>query len=208
MDAAGWVPLPALLRRLQSPGATEAVVRQIVAADAKGRFVLDGATTPHRIRAAQGYSVPLAEPELQRVADAAAVPCAVHITSEDGWRAIQACWGWGWGCLPCGGRRQRSRPPRPAKPCPCLTWPGAPCRTQESGELRRMSRTHIHFATEGRHLRRNRWAQVLLRLDVAATLAGGHELALAANGVLLAEGPVPVAFVRRIERAELPQGWG
>lgn len=41
---------------------------------------------------------------------------------------------------------------------------------QASGELRAMSRTHVHFATEPRHLRRNAWASVLLRLDVPAAM--------------------------------------
>jgi hypothetical protein len=37
---------------------------------------------------------------------------------------------------------------------------------QSSGELRRMSRTHIHFATLPHHMRGNNWAQILLRLDL------------------------------------------
>ncbi len=41
---------------------------------------------------------------------------------------------------------------------------------QESGELRRMSRTHIHFATAGLHMRRNAWADVLLLLDLNRAL--------------------------------------
>lgn len=35
MDSSGWVPLPALVQHLRRPAATEAVIRQIVAADAK-----------------------------------------------------------------------------------------------------------------------------------------------------------------------------
>lgn len=35
MDDSGWVPLPALMHRLRQPAATEAVIRQIVAADVK-----------------------------------------------------------------------------------------------------------------------------------------------------------------------------
>ena len=33
-----------------------------------------------------------------------------------------------------------------------------------------MSRTHIHFATAGRHMRRNAWADVLLLLDLQRAL--------------------------------------
>ncbi|GLC38620.1 hypothetical protein PLESTM_000754600 [Pleodorina starrii] len=36
-----------------------------------------------------------------------------------------------------------------------------------SGELLRMKRTHIHFATEPHHMRKNKWAEVYLRLDLA-----------------------------------------
>lgn len=92
--------------------------------------MLDDSSSPPRIRAVQGHSIPLEQPLLEPVLDAGAVPLAVHITSEEGWAAIQA-----------------------------------------SGELRAMSRTHVHFATEPRHLRRNAWASVLLRLDLAAAMA-------------------------------------
>jgi RNA:NAD 2'-phosphotransferase (TPT1/KptA family) len=46
---------------------------------------------------------------------------------------------------------------------------------QESGELRRMSRTHIHFATEPHHQRTNNWATVLLLLDLRAAIQAGLE---------------------------------
>ncbi|KAL4422693.1 hypothetical protein ABPG75_008890 [Micractinium tetrahymenae] len=78
---------------------------------------------------------------------------------------------------------------------------------QASGELRAMSRTHIHFATQPRHLRRNAWATVLLRLDVTAAMAAGQEFFTAANGVLLCPGPLPVQFVQRVERRALSEGW-
>lgn len=32
--------------------------------------------------------------------------------------------------------------------------------------LLRMKRTHIHFATAQHHLRKNKWAEVFLRLDL------------------------------------------
>jgi hypothetical protein len=37
MDASGYVPVPVLLRELRSPGVSEAVLRHIVATDAKAR---------------------------------------------------------------------------------------------------------------------------------------------------------------------------
>lgn len=54
------------------------------------RFVLDESHQPPRIRAAQGHSVTLSDPQLTPVTDAAAVPVAVHATSQAGWQAIQA----------------------------------------------------------------------------------------------------------------------
>lgn len=51
---------------------------------------------------------------------------------------------------------------RPAPPRPHFRrrWQAI----QDSGELRRMSRTHIHFATQPNHLRANSWATVLLQV--------------------------------------------
>ena len=37
---------------------------------------------------------------------------------------------------------------------------------QASGELRAMSRTHIHFASKPDHMRKNKWADTLLRLKL------------------------------------------
>jgi 2'-phosphotransferase len=130
------------------------------------RFVLDEEAQPPRIRAAQGHSIQLDAPELEPVASAGQVALAVHVTSPDGWAAIQA-----------------------------------------SGELRRMSRTHIHFATSPAHMRGNSWATVILRLDLAAALAAGQRFFLSANRVLLCEGPLPVALVQQVALAELPEEW-
>lgn len=41
---------------------------------------------------------------------------------------------------------------------------------QDSGELHKMSRTHIHFATQPHLLRANKWANVLLRLRLQVWL--------------------------------------
>lgn len=46
-----------------------------------------------------------------------------------------------------------------------------------------------------------------LQLDVAAAMQAGHELLLAANGVLLTAGPLPVRHVRRVQRQDLPLEW-
>ncbi|KAG1661561.1 hypothetical protein FOA52_009560 [Chlamydomonas sp. UWO 241] len=165
MDAAGWVPLPTLLRHLRGKPSEEDV-RQVVSSNDKARFVLDDTAAPPRIRAAQGHSVSLEAPVLEPVTDAAAVPLAVHITSAEGWEAIQA-----------------------------------------SGELRRMARTHVHFAAQPGHVRTNAWASVLLRLDLGAALAAGHAFGLSTNGVLLTEGPLPASFVTRVLEGELPEDW-
>ncbi|EFN52361.1 hypothetical protein CHLNCDRAFT_138778 [Chlorella variabilis] len=166
MDASGFVPLPVLLQELRSPGATEAVVRHVVASDLKGRYELDESSVPPRIRAVQGHSVHLAAPQLAPVGSADEVPLALHITSLEGWKAIQ-----------------------------------------DSGELRRMSRTHVHFGTEPGHLRRNSWATVLLRLDLRQAMQDGHAFFLAANGVLLCEGPLPARYLEQVQRDALPPSW-
>lgn len=54
------------------------------------RFVLDEQHHLPRIRAAQGHSITLADPQLSPVTDAAAVPAAVHATSREAWQAIQS----------------------------------------------------------------------------------------------------------------------
>ena len=69
---------------------------------------------------------------------------------------------------------------------------------QADGFLRRMSRTHIHFATAATHLRKNSWVAVALQLDLPAALAAGHPFFRAANGVLLTEGPLPVNLLRQM----------
>lgn len=70
-----------------------------------------------------------------------------------------------------------------------------------------MSRSHIHFAVQPSHVRTNAWARVLLRLDLHAALAAGHAFGLSSNGVLLTEGPLPVALVCRVEEEQLPEEW-
>lgn len=48
-------------------------------------------------------------------------------------------------------------------------------------------------------VRRNAWVTVWLRLDLKAALLAGHIFYQAVNGVLLTEGPLPLAFVIRID---------
>ncbi|PNH05718.1 hypothetical protein TSOC_008020 [Tetrabaena socialis] len=98
--------------------------------------------------------------------------------------------------------------------CSRQAWPLAACGSlagweaiQASGQLQRMQRTHIHFATQPGQLRKNTWAQVFLRLELQAALAQGLKFGLSTNGVLLCEGPVPVSLVRQVELGELPDEW-
>lgn len=165
MDSQGWVPLSVLAQHMRSKPSLEEI-RSVVADNDKQRFVLDEQHQPPRIRAAQGHSITLADPQLSPVTHAAAVPAGVHATSQAAWQEIQAC-----------------------------------------GELRRMSRTHIHFATSRALMRANSWVQVLLLLDLQGALASGHAFWLSANGVLLCEGPLPVQFVREVSAAELQRPW-
>ena len=55
----------------------------------QGRYELDESSVPPRIRAVQGHSVHLAAPQLAPVGSADEVPLALHITSLEGWKAIQ-----------------------------------------------------------------------------------------------------------------------
>jgi RNA:NAD 2'-phosphotransferase (TPT1/KptA family) len=73
-------------------------VRQVVDSNDKKRFVLDDSAQPPRVRAAQGHSVQLEAPVLEPVGDAAAATplgAAVHVTSAEGWAAIQVRGGLG-----------------------------------------------------------------------------------------------------------------
>ncbi|KAL4449428.1 hypothetical protein ABPG77_007072 [Micractinium sp. CCAP 211/92] len=78
---------------------------------------------------------------------------------------------------------------------------------QRSGELRRMHRTHVHFASEPRHLRGNDWASVLLQVDLRRAIEAGLPFCRAANGVVLSEGPIPVQFLRPVKLRDLPEDW-
>ena len=66
---------------------------------------------------------------------------------------------------------------------------------QKTGEIRKMARTHIHFASEAHHMRTNAWANVLLKLDLERALKQGYKFFRSSNGVVLAEGPIPVKFL-------------
>jgi 2'-phosphotransferase len=73
---------------------------------------------------------------------------------------------------------------------------------QQDGFLRRMARTHIHFATKPVLARANTWANCFLQLDVGQALADGVNLYLSTNAVLLCEGPLPVKYVKEIKGFE------
>eukprot|EP01025_Chloroclados_australasicus_P027876 TRINITY_DN27580_c0_g1_i4.p2 TRINITY_DN27580_c0_g1~~TRINITY_DN27580_c0_g1_i4.p2 ORF type:complete len:239 (-),score=25.51 TRINITY_DN27580_c0_g1_i4:861-1475(-) len=155
MDSSGWVTVDELFTCMRSKVDME-VVQQVVETDEKGRFDLDMSANPPRIRATQGHSVQLEEPVLEPITSAEQVTIAVHVTSKDGWQAIQ-----------------------------------------ESGQILRMNRTHIHFATIAAHVRRNNWAQIFLVLDVDQALKDGIQLYRSTNGVLLAEGPIPISYIQQ-----------
>ena len=158
MDKSGWVPLHILMQYMKSKPSLEEL-RLVVETDTKGRFVLDEAYEPSRIRATQGHTVLLETPILESVTSATQVPMAAHVTSKQGWRAIQ-----------------------------------------QNGELHRMSRCHIHFATRPQHLRNNQWANVLLVLKLEEALNDGYIFMLSTNGVLLCEGPLPIQYVQYVKR--------
>lgn len=84
-----------------------------------------------------------------------------------------------------------------------LTRPETWQLIQEDGFLRKMGRTHIHFATKPALARTNKWANCYLQLDVKQALDDGILLQLSSNGVLLVEGPLPVKYVAPV--VEFPE---
>jgi RNA:NAD 2'-phosphotransferase (TPT1/KptA family) len=88
MDPSGWVQLHVLLHHMKSKPTLEEL-RLVVETDDKGRFVLDESCELARIRAAQGHTVRLETPVLERVTSATTIHVVVHATSEQGWQAIQ-----------------------------------------------------------------------------------------------------------------------
>lgn len=74
---------------------------------------------------------------------------------------------------------------------------------QQTGELRRMSRTHIHFASKPCHMRTNTWATVMLKLDLERALNEGIKVWRSSNGVVLAEGPIPVKLLSLVTKEQL-----
>ena len=79
-------------------------------------------------------------------------------------------------------------------------------KIQRDGYLRRMKRTHIHFASKQTLGRKNSWANCFLKLDIESALADGVALYLSTNGVVLCEGPLAVKYVREVtDPAEV---WG
>lgn len=71
---------------------------------------------------------------------------------------------------------------------------------QQDGYLRRMARTHIHFATKPVLARTNKWADSCLQLNVQQALDDRIPLFLSSNGVLLVEGPLPVKYVTEVAK--------
>ena len=236
MDKSGWMPVPVLLQHLKVKTDLE-TLRAVVANNDKvcvgvcslclpcpllvlrfvhpqKRFVLDESTVPPRIRAAQGHSVALEEPVLDDVTDAATVPVALHVTSREGYATPNCLLAQLLACtLPTTAGVHR--------------WEAI----QKSGELSRMKRTHIHFATLPGHLRQNQWATVHLQLNLEVgrqpclatsfpphtgwlhlvcaqgALSAGHKFHKSSNSVLLCEGPLPAHFVKCVSLEDLPDEW-
>jgi RNA:NAD 2'-phosphotransferase (TPT1/KptA family) len=88
MDPSGWIPVLVLLQFLKYSVTLEEI-RRVVEIDEKKRFILDEIHEPARIRAAQGHTIQLETPILERVTSAATIHTAVHVTSEQGWEKIQ-----------------------------------------------------------------------------------------------------------------------
>ena len=78
---------------------------------------------------------------------------------------------------------------------------------QNSRYLLSGNRTLIHFATQRRHLRRNKKIKIFLLLNVQDAQVAGHVFMLSTNGVLLCEGPLPVQFVKSVKYEDLPAFW-
>jgi len=74
---------------------------------------------------------------------------------------------------------------------------------QKAGDLQRMARTHIHFASEPRHMRTNNWAVLMLKLDLAKALEEGFKVWRSSNGVVLAEGPIPLRLLSSVTKEQL-----
>jgi hypothetical protein len=120
-------------------------------------------------------AVPLENPLYDPIQAPEEVPLALHATSPEKW--VQ---GRLW---VCGMLQDAMHPglhvaavesspgawckPVPPFPACCHSWE----RIQASGELRRMSRTHIHLASQPKHLRGNDWASVLLQARPAQPAA-------------------------------------
>jgi 2'-phosphotransferase len=165
MDSSGWIPVLVLMQFLKYRVTLEEI-RRVVEIDEKKRFILDEIHEPARIRAAQGHTIQLETPILERVTSAATIHTAVHVTSEQGWKKIQ-----------------------------------------QSRELRRMSRTNIHFATRPVQLRKNHWANVFLLLKLHDALNDGYTFMLSSNNVLLCKGPLPLQYVQHVRFEDLPSEW-
>lgn len=183
MDAGGWVRVSELLPHL---GASEEELRRAVANDRKGRFEL-GAEAG-RVRACQGHSVSLEAPVLTPVES------PEHLS-----RLLSALGAGGSG----GGGLSASAAAESSSSSSSSTPFAAHCTTEEAwaqiqrdGFIRRMQRSHVHFATSGRLARRSRGVTVALVLDVPRALAEGRRLFLSTNGVLLSADDVPVHLVR------------
>lgn len=70
-----------------------------------------------------------------------------------------------------------------------------------------MNRTHIHFATQMTHMRKNRWANTFLVLKLEEAIASGHKFFMSDNDVLLCEGPIPVELLEKVSTEQLPLDW-
>ena len=186
IDARGWIPLTSLLhaiRRPKQPHPTVADVVQVVECNDKKRFVLEGL----------GHDDDgelLTSNVRIRAAQGHSYQLDAPILEE---LTLERIFGDGNKIIAIHGTSRES-------------WE----RIQQSGELRRMNRTHIHFSLDPRHLRKG--SQVLLQLNVEQALQSHPTLRLfkSTNNVLLTEGPIPLAdngLIKEVSRDSLPHIW-
>jgi 2'-phosphotransferase len=67
-------------------------------------------------------------------------------------------------------------------------------------KLNKMSRTHIHFASEPNAISGFRASSsVLIHIDTVSAMSDGIKFFMSDNGVILSEGPIDLKYFSKIE---------